>query len=192
VANQNGSQGNGRPLNHPRARQPDCTARTSGARRCGISLICSWSDPDEYTDDEIDLIDDVFVRLVEPSNNPRAQWLPAPTGSQEAVLTQAERLDTGTLIECARTKHQEHLLAISRRKLLPEALTEVLVERGDQQVVLSAAKNSGAKFSAKGFETLVKRSHGDDALTACVGMRPDLPAAARAPAHRRVREGARD
>jgi uncharacterized protein (DUF2336 family) len=59
------------------------------------------------------------------------------------VLTQAERLDTETLIECARTKNQEHLLAISRRKALPEALTEVLVERGDQQVVLSTAKNRG-------------------------------------------------
>ena len=56
------------------------------------------------------------------------------------VLAQAERLDIKTLIECARIKNQEHLLAISRRKKLPEALTEVLVERGDQQVVLSIAK----------------------------------------------------
>jgi hypothetical protein len=43
------------------------------------------------------------------------------------VLAQAEALDIGTLIECARTKNQEHLLAISRRKTLPENLTEVLV-----------------------------------------------------------------
>jgi uncharacterized protein (DUF2336 family) len=91
------------------------------------------------------------------------------------ILTQAENLDTETLIECARTKNQEHLLAISRRKTLPEALTEVLVERGDQQVVLSTAKNKGARFSVKGFDTLIRRSHGDDALTTCVGLRPDLP-----------------
>jgi len=32
---------------------------------------------------------------------------------------------------------QEHLLAISRRKTLPDKLTDVLVEHGDQQVVLS-------------------------------------------------------
>jgi uncharacterized protein (DUF2336 family) len=43
------------------------------------------------------------------------------------VLAQAEALDIGTLIECPRTKNQEHLLAISRRKTLPENLTEVLV-----------------------------------------------------------------
>jgi uncharacterized protein (DUF2336 family) len=54
-------------------------------------------------------------------------------------------------------------------------LTDVLVERGDQQVVLSTAKNAGARFSGKGFDILVKRSHGDNALTSCVGMRPDLP-----------------
>jgi uncharacterized protein (DUF2336 family) len=60
------------------------------------------------------------------------------------ILTQAENLDSETLIECARTKNQEHLLAISRRKVLPEVLTEVLVERGDQQVVLSTAKNTAS------------------------------------------------
>ena len=46
---------------------------------------------------------------------------------------------------------------------------------GDQQVVLSTAKNGGAKFSGRGFATLVRRSHGDDQLAACVGARPDLP-----------------
>ena len=40
---------------------------------------------------------------------------------------------------------------------------------------MSIAKNKGARFSAKGFDTLVKRSCGDDALTTCVGLRPDLP-----------------
>jgi len=150
---------------------------------------------DQYTDDEIDLIDDVFVRLVatiEDSSRallairlgpvstapPKILRLLACDDAIEVaspVLTQAERLDTETLIECARTKQQEHLLAISRRKTLPEALTDVLVERGDQQVVLSTAKNVGAKFSSKGFDIMVTRSHGDDQLAACVGARPDLP-----------------
>jgi uncharacterized protein (DUF2336 family) len=67
------------------------------------------------------------------------------------------------------------LLAISRRKSLPEALTDVLVVRGDQQVVLSTAKNGGARFSSSGFSTMVNRSKGDDQLAACVGARPDLP-----------------
>jgi uncharacterized protein (DUF2336 family) len=67
------------------------------------------------------------------------------------------------------------LLAISRRKLIHEAVTDVLVERGDQQVVFSTARNSGAKFSNKGYNTLIDRSVGDDRLTMCVGYRPDIP-----------------
>jgi uncharacterized protein (DUF2336 family) len=150
---------------------------------------------DQYSADEIDLIDDVLVRLVATIEQSSRALLAIRLGPvaeappkilralacddaieiASPVLAQAERLDINTLIECARTKNQEHLLAISRRKILPEVLTEVLVERGDQQVVLNTAKNAGARFSAKGFEMLVSRSRGDDTLTACVGMRPDLP-----------------
>jgi uncharacterized protein (DUF2336 family) len=150
---------------------------------------------DQYSDEEVDLIDDVFVRLVGTIEESSRALLairlgPVPTAPPKIlrllacddvievaspVLTQAERLDNETLIDCARTKNQEHLLAISRRKTLPESLTDVLVERGDQQVVLSTAKNSGAKFSGRGFLTLVRRSQGDDQLAACVGSRSDLP-----------------
>ena len=54
----------------------------------------------------------------------------------------------------------------------PEAvqlLLQAARERGDQQVVLSTAKNAGARFSGKGFAIMIKRSHGDDQLAACVG-----------------------
>ena len=88
---------------------------------------------------------------------------------------QSERLDDASLIDCAKTKSQEHLLAISLRQTLAEAVTDVLVKRGDPQVVLSTAKNPGAKFSDKGFAILVKRSDGDDRLATCVGARPDIP-----------------
>lgn len=150
---------------------------------------------DQYSEEEVDLIDDVLVRLVATIEQSSRALLSIRLGPvvlappkilrvlacddaievASPVLTQAARLDIETLIECARTKKQEHLLAISRRKILPEALTEVLVERGDQQVVLSTARNLGAMFSGKGFDTLVRRSCGDEALTFCVGMRPDLP-----------------
>src|SRR5215470_11431177 len=151
---------------------------------------------DQYSEEEVDLIDDVLVRLVATIEQSSRALLSIRLGPvvlappkilrvlacdnaievASPVLTQAARLDIDTLVTCARTKNQEHLLAISRRKTLPEALTDVLVERGDQQVVLSTAKNAGARFSDKGFNTLIKRSSGDDALTSCVGMRTDLPA----------------
>ncbi|HEX5210658.1 MAG TPA: DUF2336 domain-containing protein [Pseudolabrys sp.] len=151
---------------------------------------------DQYSDDEIALVDEVFVRMVATIEEsarallairlgPYAKAPPRILGIlacddvidiASPVLIQGERLDEATLIKCARTKSQEHLLAISRRKSLTEPVTDILVERGDAQVVLSTAKNAGAKFSSGGFTTLVNRSQGDDLLAACLGARPDLPA----------------
>jgi uncharacterized protein (DUF2336 family) len=150
---------------------------------------------DQYSDDEVALIDDVFVRLVATIEESARALLAIRLGpnskappkilkllaSDDAIdvaspiLIHAERLDDSTLIECARTKSQEHLLSISRRKTLAEGLTDILVERGDQQVILSTVQNAGAKFSSNGFAILVDRSHGDDLLTTKVGIRPDLP-----------------
>ncbi len=91
------------------------------------------------------------------------------------VLEQSLQLDSDTLLATARSKSQQHLFAISRRSSLDEALTDVLVERGDKSVVLSAAGNPGARFSNNGFTKLTLRSEGDDELAACVGLRRDIP-----------------
>jgi uncharacterized protein (DUF2336 family) len=42
-------------------------------------------------------------------------------------------------------------------------------------VVLSTASNPAARFSNRGYMTLVKRSAGDDELTTRVALRPDIP-----------------
>ncbi len=91
------------------------------------------------------------------------------------VLRQSERLDVETLIASARTKGQQHLLAISKRKSVPEAVTDVLVVRGGKDVVASVAANGGAQFSNSGFLHLVRRSEGDSILAECVGLRKDIP-----------------
>jgi uncharacterized protein (DUF2336 family) len=91
------------------------------------------------------------------------------------VLTHSDALDNTTLIKSANAKGQEHLLAISRRKFLAETVTDVLIERGNRDVALSAAQNAGAKFSEIGFIRLVKRSENDDELAQSVGARPEIP-----------------
>lgn len=96
-------------------------------------------------------------------------------GVAEPVLTQSPRLKEADLIANASTKSQQHLHAIARRRSLTEAVTDVLVSRGDKQVVHTVVRNSGARFSDAGFRMLVKRSTGDDVLAAQVGARPDLP-----------------
>jgi uncharacterized protein (DUF2336 family) len=91
------------------------------------------------------------------------------------VLTRSERLDNAALAENASTKSQQHLLAISRRKALDEVITDILIERGDEEVALSTASNFGAKLSEAGFSRLVERSEGDDRLAQSVGSRPEIP-----------------
>jgi uncharacterized protein (DUF2336 family) len=91
------------------------------------------------------------------------------------ILSHSGRVDDMTLVQGAKTKSQAHLLAISRRKTLAESVTDVLVDRGDQQVVLSAAGNPGAAFSEFGYSTLVQRSSSDGDLAVCVWSRPEIP-----------------
>ncbi len=91
------------------------------------------------------------------------------------VLTRSNRLTEGDLIEVARSKGQGHLLAISARASLPQAVTDVLVERGNVEVCHALAGNSGAQFSEVGFAALVKKSDGDESLAERLGLRLDIP-----------------
>ena len=92
------------------------------------------------------------------------------------VLRQFGRLDTRTLIANARSKSQDHLLAISNRRSLCQELTlSELVVRGNQEVVRSVAKNNGARFSDTGIMHLIKRSESDLILFEQLGHRRDIP-----------------
>jgi len=91
------------------------------------------------------------------------------------ILTRSDQLDNVSLVENAKTKSQQHLLAITRRKSLAETVTDVLVERGDRAVALSVAQNNGAKFSEAGYVRLVKRSERDEELARSVGSRQEIP-----------------
>jgi uncharacterized protein (DUF2336 family) len=79
-----------------------------------------------------------------------------------------------TLIEIARMKGQNHLLAISERPKLSPGVTDVMVRRGDREVVRRVAGNAGAQFSGTGYSALIKRAGGDGVLTLTVGQRDDL------------------
>ena len=91
------------------------------------------------------------------------------------VLRESERLDSEFLVANAQTKGQPHLLAISERKVLVEAVTDVLVARGNWDVVNSVANNNGARFSDFGFLHMIKRAEGDSILAEHLGLREDIP-----------------
>jgi uncharacterized protein (DUF2336 family) len=91
------------------------------------------------------------------------------------VLRDSERLDDDALVVNASTKSQAHLLAISQRKSIAEDVTDVLVERGNREVINSVARNEGARFSGAGFLHMVKRAEGDSILAENLGLRKDIP-----------------
>lgn len=149
----------------------------------------------DYSKEQIDVFDDVFHCLIDkietsakallanrlapvPKAPPRLIYTLAFDDEIEVaapVLSQSERLNDDMLIENARSKSQGHLLAISKRKVLSNAVTDVLVERGNNEVVESAVNNPGAEFSDNGFTKLVSRAEGNDELTTCLGQRRGIP-----------------
>jgi uncharacterized protein (DUF2336 family) len=92
------------------------------------------------------------------------------------VLRNSNRLSEKDLIEIAKTHSQQHLLAISGRKILNEALTDALMRLGDVNVSNALARNVGAEFSECGYATLVGRAERDESLTEKLGLRLDIPA----------------
>jgi uncharacterized protein (DUF2336 family) len=175
-------------------------ALTSGTTARRIEMLTRVTDlfvggAARYSEEQIGIFDDVMVRLmstIETKARAKLAHRLAPIANAPAnvihmlafddeievaqpVLRESERLQDPALLANANTKSQEHLFAISQRPSLSEAVTDVLVERGDREVVHSVVKNVGARFSDAGFRMLVKRSAGDDDLATIVGMRSDIP-----------------
>jgi uncharacterized protein (DUF2336 family) len=148
-----------------------------------------------YTDEEIWTFGEVIGRLsdaIEVAARAQLAKRLARTGNAPAniihklafddsiqvagpVLRESERLDAKALVTNARTKSQPHLLAISKRRSLEEKVTDVLVTRGDRDVVNSVANNYGARFSGSGFLNMIKRAEGDSILAEQIGLRKDIP-----------------
>lgn len=91
------------------------------------------------------------------------------------VLSQSKRLSVSDLVEIVGNKGQAHLLAISDRPRLPEAVTDVLLQRGTSEVYCRLAKNTGAVFSAAGLRFLIDRAKTDETLAEKIGQRIDIP-----------------
>jgi uncharacterized protein (DUF2336 family) len=90
------------------------------------------------------------------------------------VLRRSPVLGEQALVEIAHMKGQDHLLAMTERPKLSCDLTDVIVRRGERDVVRRTAANAGAAFSTTGYSALVKRAAKDGVLTVTVGQRNDL------------------
>jgi uncharacterized protein (DUF2336 family) len=153
-----------------------------------------FEDPANLRPDHVDLFDEILLDLVPHaelvarvelaermsfvSNAPRVLVGRLARENEVMVagplLRRSPVLDEDTLIEIARVKGQGHLLAMSERPALSMDLTDVIVRRGDREVIRRAAGNNGALFSEIGYGELIKRASQDGVLTLTVGQRDDL------------------
>jgi uncharacterized protein (DUF2336 family) len=93
----------------------------------------------------------------------------------EPVLLRSPALRDEHLEPIARMQTQDHLMVIARRKTLSERLTDILVERGSDEVAGTVTGNEGARFSEAGFEWLAARASASETILNRLVMRNDLP-----------------
>ncbi len=91
------------------------------------------------------------------------------------VLLRSKALSDSDLIEITGNRGHQHLLAISGRANLSEALTDAILRRNDAASSRVLAKNEGAHFSDRGYSALVARAGRDDAIADSLVRRPDMP-----------------
>jgi uncharacterized protein (DUF2336 family) len=147
-----------------------------------------------FSEAQIELFDEVLCRLVQYVADRAlaqlsAELAPIDTAPPNVVrrlawsdniaisgplLKQSKRLRVPDLVEIARTKSDAHLFAIGRRSQIDEAVTDILVKRGQVEIVRAIAKNTGARFSQDGFSRLVRRAETDDGLAELVAVRSEI------------------
>ena len=142
------------------------TTLASGSSSRGIAILTSVTDlfingAPHFSEDQIGVFDDVMARLMvrieakaraklaqrlAPIANAPCNVIQLLAGDDDIevarpVLTRSERLSEHTLVATANNKSQQHLYAITQRDALSEAVTDILVERGDRDVVHAVVKN---------------------------------------------------
>ena len=168
-------------------------AKRATALKCITDLFLE--DPGRYRPEHINLFDTLFNELIieteieavaalsrrlAPITNAPIKIigrlaLDDDISVAEPVLARSPCTEDSILTDIARTKSQTHLLAIACRPQIPEAIVDLLVERGDDVVVRYVANNRGARLSATGMLALLKRAKSDDALAELINKRDDIP-----------------
>ncbi len=149
---------------------------------------------DTYQEPQIGVFDDVLCQLINKIEKeaivelsrtvaPVAKAPPALTRKLSRhddieisgpVLRQSPLLTDGDLIEIAQTKSQRHLEAIAGRRHVSEKVSDVLIDRGDTDVLTTVAGNFGARFSTNGYSSLLAKAEEHADIAMAVVIRSDL------------------
>lgn len=119
-------------------------------------------------------------RLAESQNAPAATVTGLAGNDDIAVagpvLEKSLALKDPDLVEIAKAKSQKHLMAIAGRPQMGTAVSDVLVGRGNAEVMRKVTGNSGASISEVSFVKLINEAKKDQQLATKIGERHDLPA----------------
>ncbi|MDA7947428.1 MAG: DUF2336 domain-containing protein [Hyphomicrobiaceae bacterium] len=96
-------------------------------------------------------------------------------GVARLILEQSPCLTDPELVQLATNLGQDHLLAISHRREISALVTDVIVERGHDPVLISVAENKGANFSQESLDQLAVRAATNSDLYSLLEVRADLP-----------------
>lgn len=92
------------------------------------------------------------------------------------ILERSNVLTSNILADIARTKSMRHVMAIASRSELTEEVTDILVERGNSDMMRWMAGNERIKFSERGFARMINTAKSDKILAAIIATRSDIPA----------------
>lgn len=93
------------------------------------------------------------------------------------ILMKSGVLKDRDLLDIVKQLGQDHLMAVSGRRMVSEVVSDAIVEKGSDAVLGTLASNAGAELSLQAKETMVARSEdGGEALQEALAVRGDLPA----------------
>ena len=175
------------------AREPSSERRRELLRE--ITDLFMAQSPTRLDPGQMALFDDVMVRITSdmeevvraelshrlaPSPNAPPRMALGLAGDTAAVATpmlrQSSALSEADLVRIARTQGQEHLRAISQRAQVPAAVSDVIVEQGDDHTLGVLLRNEGAELSREASEAAVDRAQANPELHEAVVERQSLPA----------------
>ncbi|MFT3809290.1 MAG: DUF2336 domain-containing protein [Micropepsaceae bacterium] len=127
---------------------------------------------------EMEVRQNLATRLANVANAPRSlivQLASDEISVASPVLTRSIVLQDHDLIAVAKLKSQEHLHAIAGRAQVSPAVSDELVARGDEKVLVRLASNAGAALSENAMEALTEKAQTVEALRRPMVTRADLP-----------------
>lgn len=96
-------------------------------------------------------------------------------GVAAPILRTSTALTEADLLHVAQSHGQEHLQAISQRSEVSEAISDVIVQRGDDSTLGVLLRNDGASLSRQAHEVAVDRAVANKSLHEAVLDRSSLP-----------------